>query len=1708
MHACADFSVGILSYMTENKPHIIKQQLIELRVSDATLAEPMQELLHDLLHGQLVHDMDEACNSVSRDGTSQRIELLEVDLGALSTDQFLDEIGERFPEAFRTALSDAVAQQDSLITLEQDVPYQGTHLELLSYFIRTGMLPWWVDKAASNVLTDAMEVVLRTRPASLRPMLIQFVAKAEWLVRLVRDFTDSQLVQMASVLVPAYNTFNEDYTATIREALPLLANALGLDKKQLRNDHWKAVLQTLHWSRFSATETAGYVQSVWLAAAELSGISVQKIAGAVDVSVAEAAKTVKLQPEVVQAIHDGMEKLRGQAGKTASGAGKKAAGQQPNTGSKSGTAEADLRQLLRELRRVVAAETAPDAYGIWVQRAKAVLQKLVEHPLMVKLRPSLQEMLTALENEAVPEAKALLAKTLSGTDETPAEPKTIRSTTQVPPAPASDLSDWQEQLLLLSKRLKTLVPAPTNTVEAAAHWRQILNMQAALMNMATAELSSVRELASLVAAALKGQPEASRMAEFPALVTALPMLQSTQLQLEKTELQRPQTVMLGLLLHASDALRKERDFVFELEDAELSRTLTTLLEQWHNLARNLLELPEVHELLVAPISRASDGDAQAVTGVDHAPQNTVDSAEQVAATVAKSSEDADSVSNADNDVSEVEGQAPTDGFNNKTHTEEADSSSIASIADLERLESGKPASDADVGQLQPEQAGPESESQKESSAAGEAPTPMLQKAPVLRDRLRNWMEESSSTEAALQAMTTRTATPAEEALASWADTVLQRIRLLRSWIVQLDPAAFLAPEQVAQTTSLWGALEAGWSALEKLLADPVATELEKDDRSSIVDAIAQYRTYVQELQGASWYLGDAAPVQDLPNEQLGGAAVEVGPEQAEQTTSAAVFSQLQQIGQKLPKLHQQSLVAVRLLEAIVGQSAGAEHAGFTAKARLTLEAVQALIMRIVGAESSSPLTLEEVNEIAVVTRMASAAWATAEGFISSVLSSEQKAESTYEAPAEQAEAAAETAPSATAAGSASDVSIVARTHQAQLGMVNVVQAYEEFVATVARMASLTSGQDGAAAIQKSASSAPSSEDKRALAADHRGKVERPEQPLSAEAETASPSAENEGTSTPTKTGHGQPLSSEIAHDDSSVSPAESEGVSEQQKEQPDGPTADNASQSTDALDGRLPVKDADAIPAQDAPQLASNSEEAPRGTDQQDADLPGINQAAAHDPASANARTNEDVAAQDTFKGKESTAPQAPLPGSDDTAPQTAGAHEDSKGIKAAEGIAKSAAETPGSLPEEPPAPDAESHFTPSQDNTETASPTTAAASSTAASAQNSTKDDSVASTEKSSTQTPSPTLPQGAEFTAESPTSDSANTATSENNDELLPDVSKQDPRWAAMRKRMLGTLDSVVPIMESVKGGELEAVFQLLSVYLQAFHKQLSEAFYGPDQRWSNDLRKIAAMIRPFKAGQLSSTDIEQSPAVTQALQALALPLNSLLEQLSAVQEYRPSRLRANGMGPAAAKKRLSGMLENIEREVERVKVALNQGTSGPSAIDTDFSNSDEIFVTNAGLVLVYPFLPRFFTKLGLLLEGQWVSDEAQEKAVFLLQELVGVPEDEVAEFQLPLNKLMCGLDIDAPIRMQWTITDEEREQAEGMLMAVIMNAPMMKKLSVGSFRRAYVQRQGMLTRLEENWKLTVQRETYDVVVDRLPWSFNTLKLSWTEKVVFVEW
>ena len=164
-------------------------------------------------------------------------------------------------------------------------------------------------------------------------------------------------------------------------------------------------------------------------------------------------------------------------------------------------------------------------------------------------------------------------------------------------------------------------------------------------------------------------------------------------------------------------------------------------------------------------------------------------------------------------------------------------------------------------------------------------------------------------------------------------------------------------------------------------------------------------------------------------------------------------------------------------------------------------------------------------------------------------------------------------------------------------------------------------------------------------------------------------------------------------------------------------------------------------------------------------------------------------------------------------------------------------------------------------------------------------------------------------------------------------------------------------------------------------------------------------------------------------------------------------------------------------------------------------------EIYIANAGLVLISPYLPQLFRMLDLTLESKFKDERAAERAIHLLQFAANESCDS-PEFLLPLNKLLCGVATGVPIVRGIEPLPKEKEAIEGMLSAIIRNWAIIGNTSVQGLRQSFLQRGGLLQLQGENWRLKVEQKGMDVLLDRLPWSFSIIKYPWMPRPIHVEW
>lgn len=166
-----------------------------------------------------------------------------------------------------------------------------------------------------------------------------------------------------------------------------------------------------------------------------------------------------------------------------------------------------------------------------------------------------------------------------------------------------------------------------------------------------------------------------------------------------------------------------------------------------------------------------------------------------------------------------------------------------------------------------------------------------------------------------------------------------------------------------------------------------------------------------------------------------------------------------------------------------------------------------------------------------------------------------------------------------------------------------------------------------------------------------------------------------------------------------------------------------------------------------------------------------------------------------------------------------------------------------------------------------------------------------------------------------------------------------------------------------------------------------------------------------------------------------------------------------------------------------------------------------TENIYITNAGQVLAAPYLPRLLAILGLVEGPAFHDQQAAERAVHLLQFMVNESTTS-PEYQLVLNKLLCGVRTGVPIVRGIVITEQEKDTIESLIRGMIQHWKIIGNTSVAGLREAFLQREGRLQLRDNAWHLLVEPRAFDMLLDQLPWSIATIKLPWMEHVLYVEW
>jgi len=167
----------------------------------------------------------------------------------------------------------------------------------------------------------------------------------------------------------------------------------------------------------------------------------------------------------------------------------------------------------------------------------------------------------------------------------------------------------------------------------------------------------------------------------------------------------------------------------------------------------------------------------------------------------------------------------------------------------------------------------------------------------------------------------------------------------------------------------------------------------------------------------------------------------------------------------------------------------------------------------------------------------------------------------------------------------------------------------------------------------------------------------------------------------------------------------------------------------------------------------------------------------------------------------------------------------------------------------------------------------------------------------------------------------------------------------------------------------------------------------------------------------------------------------------------------------------------------------------------------DQESIYIQNAGMVILTPYLETLFSRAGFLDEDGFLINEHKSKAVMLLQYAV-TGTDDAQQHELVLNKVLCGMAITEPVDTSVQLTADQKALVESMLPAVIAKWEKLGGITVNGFRESFLFREGLLMSVNTTFTLRVSRKSFDMLLDFIPWEFRTMNFKWMDTTVLTEW
>ncbi|MFY9152172.1 MAG: contractile injection system tape measure protein [Prolixibacteraceae bacterium] len=180
-----------------------------------------------------------------------------------------------------------------------------------------------------------------------------------------------------------------------------------------------------------------------------------------------------------------------------------------------------------------------------------------------------------------------------------------------------------------------------------------------------------------------------------------------------------------------------------------------------------------------------------------------------------------------------------------------------------------------------------------------------------------------------------------------------------------------------------------------------------------------------------------------------------------------------------------------------------------------------------------------------------------------------------------------------------------------------------------------------------------------------------------------------------------------------------------------------------------------------------------------------------------------------------------------------------------------------------------------------------------------------------------------------------------------------------------------------------------------------------------------------------------------------------------------------------------------------------------SDEQQIAPDFNKIENkaVYIENAGLILVHPFLWDLFSRTKCTDEVNALPPDKKDLAVHILHYLATGHEQEM-EYMLTFEKFLCGIPLDSPVSREILLSDQAKIECNDLLLSIIRFWPELKNTSPDGLRQMFLQRNGKLDLQKPPYKLYIERKAQDVLLEHLQWNISIVKLPWFQELLFTEW